>query len=642
MTSSTDTPSIPEVATRLRSGLRLPEGFTFAASRCGIKQGRPDLGVIVAEPAATAAGAFTQNRVRAACVERDAELVPSDSVKAVLVNSGNANALTGPDGARVNDEIARELASVLEVEDAQVLTCSTGVIGVPLPADIVTRSLPALVAQRGEDPTDFAGAILTTDLCTKVAHVELKIPGFDAPIRMLGVAKGSGMIHPDMATTLAFVCTDAAVAPDVLQDALIASLEGTFNAISVDGDTSTNDTVIALAGGASGVRISGDAALSVFRAGLTAVLRSLADQVVRDGEGATRMLEAEVTGAPSRVAARCIARGIVSSSLVKCSVFAGQPDFGRIAMAVGQAAHEHDLHVDPTRMTIAAQGVELLTPDGPALTSSDVARRLRDPVVRWTVDLGQGDHSFVARGCDLSYDYVRINADESTQIEVSPGGAVRRNVSLGAYSPRLKHQLLVEGLGYVRSFTGLKLQVYVAPNVGGPDLAENLAKDLELCLDAGLRPLVIVPNEAAATRIHDHMNAAGHFSSAVVPDPMRIGQLLDRGHLCVLVRPSPDPAAVVDLAIKLGVQKLVTLTGEPGLRDAKGVVQRLSPEAFLMGLERGRFDATHADTLVLARHATTRGVAALHVLDARIPHAIVGELFTTEGIGSLITRQVVA
>jgi len=631
----------PKVSTRLDGPVAMPKGFSWAAGRCGIKQGRPDLGVILSQPPAAAAGCLTQNLVRAPCVTRNASLLPGESIGAVLVNSGNANALNGRKGTSTNEQIAAELATLLDVPPAAVLTASTGSIGHPLPVDLVVRALPTLLEQRGADAAGFAKAILTTDTCTKVAHLSVVLPGCDRPISVLGVAKGSGMIHPNMATTLGFVCTDAGIATPVLQGMLSGIVSDTFNAITVDGDMSTNDMVIALANGASGVEVT-DAQQDAMRVALMAVVDSLAEQVARDGEGATRLLEVEVTGAPDRAMARAIARGVCSSSLVKCSVFAGQPDFGRIACAAGQAATENGIPLDPDRMTIGAQGIVLYSPQGPeTVRTADVLRRLRDDVVRWTVDLGSGDASFVARGCDLSYDYVRINADEESHLEESAEGTQVRNPSLGAYSPRLRHQLLVEGLTYVRRFTALKMLVYVPPTVGGVGLPENLAQDLALCLDAGLRPAIAVPTEAAAELLRKRVSEAGHFTSSVAPDPTRLSRLLDRGHLCVLVKPQPDPAGIVDLAIKIGAQKLIMLTNESGLRDSHGHVQRVSPENLLMGLQRGRFDPTHADTLVLARHAMTRGVPALHLVDARLPHAIVGELFTDDGIGSLITRQTI-
>lgn len=635
--------SLPPVATELGSEVRLPGGFRFGAVRCGIKQGRPDLGLCRSEQPAAAAGVFTRNPARAACVERDAALVPGHRVQAVVINSGNANAMTGPEGERSNEAIARESAAALGVEPAQVLTLSTGVIGVPLPADLVTRALPALLDEAGPDPMPMARAILTTDTTTKVAAVSLTLPGASAPVSVLGIAKGSGMIHPDMATTLGLVCTDAAVAPEALQALLRAEIDQTFNAICVDGDTSTNDAVLMLANGHSGVHVDEPTTLAALAEATRAVLASLARQVVLDGEGATRLLEVEVTGAPDAAAARAIARGVCRSSLVKCSTFAGHPDWGRVAAAVGQVVLERALDLDPRQITIEAQDIELYTPAGPSVgvKLSELNRRMRDTTIRWRVDLRRGDARARALGCDLSYDYIRINADEAQQIEVSHDGVVSRNLGLSSYSPRLKHQLLVDGLAYVRRFVGLRMMVYVPPQALVPGLVDNLAQDLELCLDASLRPLLIVPSEDVAGRIQAHVAASGHFCAPVAPDPSAINRLLDRGHLCVLVRERPVPHAVIDLAIKLGMQKVITMGAERGLRDAHGFVQRLSPETFTMGHERGRFVADNPDLLVLAKHATTRGIPALHLIDARLPHSLVGELFTDEGIGTLITRQTI-
>lgn len=640
------TPTVVTVLDPQKPQEWLPLEFRFGAVRCGIKQGRADLGLVRSTRPAACAGAFTRSPARAACVERDASLLPSREIVAVVVNSGNANAMTGLEGEQANAEVASETATALGVAPSQVLTMSTGIIGVPLPADLVVRALPSLLDESGTDPMGFATAILTTDTTTKVAAVSLTLPGPDAGsgtvVRLLGIAKGSGMIHPNMATTLGFVCTDAGVAPELLQRLLAAGIDDTFNGICVDGDTSTNDSVVVLANGAAEAFVEGPAAEAAFAAALHAVLASLARQVVTDGEGATRLMEVEVKGAPDARTARLVGRGVCRGSLVKCSTFAGDPNWGRIAAAVGQVVLEHELPVDPRQMTIAAQGIELYTPQGPSagVKTAEVNRRMRDATVRWTIDLHRGDASYLALGCDLSYDYVRINADDAPQIEVSHDGVVRRNLSLASYSPRLKHQLLVDGLAYVRRFMGLRMMVYVPPLAQEPPgLVDNLAQDLELCLDANLRPLLIVPSERMAQGVHERMKGTGHYSAPVAPDPSTINRLLDRGHLCVLVRDRPVPHAVVDLAIKLGMGKLIAMGAEQGLRDAHGFVQRLSPENFLMGLERDRFSTTNPDLLVLAKHAATRGVPALHLVDVRLPHALVGELFTDEGIGTLITRQ---
>lgn len=613
-------------------GAAVPLGFTFAGGRCGIKQTRPDLGVILSDRPASAAGVFTVNRVQAACVVRNAGMLPRSSVRGVIVNSGNANAMTGVEGDEANVAMAQILADATGTGPGEILTASTGSIGVPLSSQLIHDATPGLVAEAKPDPRPFAGAIVTTDTHPKMAHGQ-------APrgYRAFGAAKGSGMIHPNMATTLGFVCTDAALDDKVLQELLREAVRDTFNAICVDGDTSTNDMVLVLANGASGITVQTPEERAEFLALLRGVLGDLARQVAADGEGATRLLEVEVSGAPSPESAQAMARGVTRSNLVKCSVFAGQPEWGRVASAVGQAAAAVGIDLDLTRMTIAVQGITLYDREGPRGKTAEVRRAMKNTDVRWTIDLGLGEHAFTAYGCDLSYDYVRINADESKQIEANRGRGAR-SMTLAAYSPRLKHQLLVEGLAYVRRFTGLRAMIYVQPSELLMDPIPSLAQDLELCLDAGLKPLAIVPDSEGAHAIQRHMQQVGQFTAIVPPDPVTISNFLDRGHLCIMVKETRAPDAIVDLALKLGIHKLIAMGACQGLTDAHGVVQRISPDTLLAGLERNRFDSSDPDLLVLARHAASRGIPALHIVDVREPHSVVGELFTDEGVGTLITR----
>ncbi len=634
------------VASEIADDFAGPRGFSFAGIHAGIKQTRSDLGVILSAPPACAAGCFTKNPVRAACVVRDAALLPSTCVQAVIVNSGNANAMSGADGAAVNQGMADDLAVLLGCPSDAVLTSSTGMIGVPLNGTVIRKALPGLLSRVSNDPMPFAGAILTTDTCTKIAHTKVMLPGASEPISLLGVAKGSGMIHPNMATTLSYVCTDAAVAPGLLHKLVEQSLDYSFNAITVDGDTSTNDSIIVLANGASGVHVEAPDAVETFHAALKQVLRSLAMQVARDGEGATRLLEVEVQGAVDHAAAKVIARGIVRGSLFKCSVFAGEANWGRLVTAAGQAACEHGISLDPATVSIWAQGIPLvergsITREHPP--GGDLGRRLREPTVRWVIDLGAGNASFVAFGCDLSYDYVRINADEYLQVEISPNGTVSRNLSLAAYSPRLKHQLLVDGLAYVRKFAGLRALVYVRGAVATkPELVASFARDMELCIDAGLKSVVVVPDLSLANTLVEHMQSTGHFAVNIPRDAATLGTWLDRGHLCVVVEGRPDPGAIVELAIKAGIHKMIALGDSQGLMDATGLVSLLSPDVLQNGLDRGRFGANNdAEMVALSRHAAVLGVPALHLIDGRVPHAVVAELFTDQGIGTLVTRQTI-
>jgi glutamate N-acetyltransferase/amino-acid acetyltransferase len=653
----TETIPVLRLSTSLDAPLALPAGFAFAGVHAGIKRSRKDLGLIrCTSPAgANAAGVFTRNLVRAACVDRCASLLPASGIRAVLVNSGNANAMTGAAGVAINQAMAEAAAKPLETPSSAVLTCSTGVIGVPLDTRKIVEAMPSLCAELSDDPRGFATAILTTDTVTKVAHGELRVRGESGElgvVKLFGVAKGSGMIHPNMATTLGYVCTDAVIAPAQLHALLREAIEPTFNAITVDGDTSTNDTVLALASGESGVEIRDAKALAQFGAALEAVLRSLAEQIARDGEGATRLLEIEVRGAPNTAIAKAIARGCCRSSLFKCSVFAGEAaGWGRLGAAAGQAALEAGfVELDRADIEIDAQRIPLVRAGAPVGFGGEPegspdwgerARRLREPTLRWEVRVGNGPGSFTALGCDFSYDYVRINADEALQMVIGSQGQVGRNVGLDSYTPILKHQLLVDGLSYVRRFTGLRVMVHLSGSAAvKPMLLASVARDLELMLSAELRVLVVVSDADVLTGLRNDFSDGAYRLAEVPNDPARISARLDRGQACVLIQSRPDPGELVALAVRLGLAKLLSLADDQGLRDAGGLVSELSPEQALVGLDRGRFTTDADENLAFARHAARQGLAALHLIDGRMPHALVAELFTEQGVGTLITRQV--
>jgi glutamate N-acetyltransferase/amino-acid acetyltransferase len=651
----TETIPVLRLSTSLDAPLALPAGFAFAGVHAGIKRSRKDLGLIrCTSPAgANAAGVFTRNLVRAACVDRCASLLPASGIRAVLVNSGNANAMTGAAGVAINQAMAEAAAKPLETPSSTVLTCSTGVIGVPLDTRKIVEAMPSLCAELSDDPRGFATAILTTDTVTKVAHGELRVRGESGElgvVKLFGVAKGSGMIHPNMATTLGYVCTDAVIAPTQLHALLREAIETTFNAITVDGDTSTNDTALVLASGESGVEIRDPQALAQFGAALQTVLRSLAEQIARDGEGATRLLEIQVRGAPNTAIAKAIARGCCRSSLFKCSVFAGEAaGWGRLGAAAGQAALEAgffeldraDVEIDAQRIPLVRKGAPVGFDGEAAPDLGELARRLREPTVRWEVRVGDGPGTFTALGCDFSYDYVRINADEALQMVIGSQGQVGRNVGLDSYTPILKHQLLVDGLSYVRRFTGLRVMVHLSGSAAvKPMLLASVARDLELMLSAELRVLVVVSDADVLTGLRNDFSDGAYRLAEVPNDPARISARLDRGQACVLIQSRPDPGELVALAVRLGLAKLLSLADDQGLRDAGGLVSELSPEQALVGLDRGRFTTDADENLAFARHAARQGLAALHLIDGRMPHALVAELFTEQGVGTLITRQV--
>ena len=396
----------------------MPRGFSFSATHCGLKRSRLDLGILVSETTAAAAAVFTTNRVFAAPVAASrAHLKKSrQQMRAVIVNSGNANCCTHDDGYPASIATAEKLAGELGGLDAsQILVCSTGVIGPPLRVEKILLAVPQLVTTRSAEPgafEEFARAIMTTDLRPKWAAAKCRIGG--QQVRLLGCAKGSGMIQPNMATMLAFIATDASIAAPLLQRALRSVVGRTFNSITVDGDTSTNDTVAVLANGQSDTpKISGAASAGYksFCNALERVCRALAISIVEDGEGAQRVIEIEVRGAPSDRAADQVARTIANSPLVKTAFAGADPNWGRILAAAGRSGASFD----PGKTNIWIGGVAVCR-GGRELTFDESAahEKMLTKYVPIRVDLGSGSASARIWTCDFTQEYVHINSSYRT------------------------------------------------------------------------------------------------------------------------------------------------------------------------------------------------------------------------------------
>lgn len=395
----------------------LPRGFRFAATACGLKKtGALDLAIFSSDVPASAAAVFTQNLVVAApVVISKAHLRASKGrMRAVVVNAGNANCATGPAGFAAAQRTVNETAKRLGCKPQEVFVCSTGVIGVPLPVDKILRAVPLLARHRRPSARSFAElslAICTTDTRPKTAAASFKMAG--KRIHLVGCAKGAGMIHPNMATTLAFVTTDASIAPALLQKTLHEVTARTFNVISIDGDTSTNDTLLVLANGAAGAPSikSGTAAHRAFTAALEEVCHSLALQIVADGEGAQRVIEIAVRGAKTEAAARRIAETIATSSLVKTAFAGGDPNWGRIFAAAGRSG----ISFDPARVDITMAGVPVLRRGQPLdFNERAVSNRLLAEHVPIVVHLHAGSAAARYWTCDFTAEYVRINASYRT------------------------------------------------------------------------------------------------------------------------------------------------------------------------------------------------------------------------------------
>lgn len=395
----------------------VPRGFSFAATHCGLKKAKLDLAILVSEVPASAAAMFTTNRVKAApVVASQLNLRKSKHrMRAVIVNSGNANCCTGSAGlsaaAATTLKVARELD---RLDQTQVLVCSTGVIGVPLRWQKIINAVRPLVASRKPSAgafEQFARAIMTTDTRPKWAAAQCRILGKTA--RIIGCTKGAGMIQPNMATILGFLATDAAVSPNMLTRALRPVVERTFNAITVDGDTSTNDTVVLLANGESGARIiaSENGDFKRFSAALERVCKSLALQIVADGEGAQRVIEVEVRNAPTQRAAKQIALTIANSPLVKTALAGADPNWGRILAAAGRAGVDFDFE----RVDITLAGIRVCRRGGEHPFNERIAhRKMLARYVPIVVDLRSGRGRAQIWTCDFTAAYVHINASYRT------------------------------------------------------------------------------------------------------------------------------------------------------------------------------------------------------------------------------------
>jgi glutamate N-acetyltransferase/amino-acid N-acetyltransferase len=411
---------------KLRSSpekIRLPRGFSFAAVAAGIKvSGRPDLALVEAAGGATAAALFTNNRVVAAPVEvgRRSLLSTGGRVRAIVVNSGNANCATGRAGIRACEQVCRDAGELFGVPAAEVFPSSTGIIGVRLPAEKIRVKLPELLARRSPSHRGvqaFARAIMTTDTRAKISSARFRASSSESSsegskeVTVLGIAKGAGMIHPQLATMLVYLFTDVSASSRELQPLLREACDQSLNCISIDGDTSTNDTVLLLASGASGARVRDARTRKKLSAALTAVCQSLAEQILSDGEGVQHVIRLFVEQAWSREEALLVARTIAHSMLVKTAWAGADPNWGRILAAVGRCGAP----IDPSRVQIFIGEQRVCRKGiGCVFDERQAHRDLAQAVCDIRVQLGRGQQAVRFLTTDLTAEYVRINADYST------------------------------------------------------------------------------------------------------------------------------------------------------------------------------------------------------------------------------------
>jgi glutamate N-acetyltransferase/amino-acid N-acetyltransferase len=387
-----------------------PKGFRAAGVHCGIKREKPDLALLVSEVPASAAGVFTTNKVKAAPVRYTQRAIAGGHAQAVVVNSGNANACTGQKGFADSEEMAKLSGEALGLDPGLVLVASTGVIGIPLPMDAIRSGIPLAARELSTDGSAAAHAILTTDNFPKTAAARLEVGGVAVTIG--GMAKGAGMIHPNMATTLGFLTTDASVPPAVLRGALKRAIAASFNSITVDGDTSTNDTVLLLANGrAGGAPITNGEDLVRFTAALTLVAGELARMVVRDGEGATKLVEISVEEASSDLEAHQAAMTVANSLLVKTALHGGEPNWGRILAALGRSGVE--MREETTDVAFGDLAVVRGGLGVPGVWDA-AAAALEEKEISVRIRLGIGSGAAKVWTCDLSEEYVRVNGSYTT------------------------------------------------------------------------------------------------------------------------------------------------------------------------------------------------------------------------------------
>lgn len=402
---------LPASIIEITGGITAAAGFKAAGIQAGIKlTGKPDLALLFSENPCIAAGTFTRNAIRASSVDWCEKLLPSSGIHAVICNSGCANACTGERGQTDTELMAKLAGDVLGVRKEAVLVASTGVIGKPLPMEKIQSALPELSKKlSSEGGKDFSTAIMTTDTKEKQSAVRVETP--QGIFSVGGTAKGSGMIHPNMATMLGFICTDARIGSELLDKTVKQTIDRTFNNLTVDGDTSTNDMVLVLANGASAVSISSESDLLLFEKALFTVCNDLCKQIAADGEGATKRVEINVTGAQNEKDAKMAAKAVATSNLTKCALFGNDPNWGRIACAVGYSGAQFSKE----KISILLCKVPVFKGMQPVpFDESNLHNLLKSGVVTIDIDLGLGSFSAVAHTCDFSYDYVKINAEYRT------------------------------------------------------------------------------------------------------------------------------------------------------------------------------------------------------------------------------------
>ncbi len=684
-------------------------GFLFAGLHAGIKPFKKDLALVVSESPCSAAAALTINKAKAAPVEDMLRRLPMAGARAVLINSGNANALTGQEGLDDVAELCAATGKVLDVSADTVLMASTGVIGQRLPKVKIIDAIPRLKGLLKTAPEMAAEAILTTDTHIKVASRVVRLGRKEG--RITALCKGSGMIAPQLASTIAVICTDVALSPAMLQRALVGSMDGSFNNLTVDNDMSTNDAVLALANGQLGNPeiTEPTAEFELFAAQLQSLCVELAREVAKDGEGATKLLEVRVTNAPTRAIATDLARSVAGSTLVKAAVFGADPNWGRILATVGARCGSQSYDVKPAEAKVTVQGVVVFdrkptfdpaipppavanndANEGPSVPGHQSLRaRMRSPEVLVEIDLRAGVEASVGWGCDLSYDYVKINADYTSLLVPTADGSVQKDDRLTNYSPKFKVTLVKEALTYISRFADKRVVIKLGRQAMGKDsLRAAIVEDVNLLRAVGLVPILVHGESPEGTSKGDshskEMILSGQTNTELVTMLNRTGvhaiglsgmdasfmkgrrvgeglpgevvnvnadlleMFLQRSYVPVVspvgflddgstIPLEPDQVAS-EIAVTARASKLVYLVGGPGFVERDELLGQINTTVLREKAEKGVFNRNLTRKAKWSISAIERGVERVHVIDARTPHSIIAEFFTDQGIGSLVTH----
>ena len=400
----------------ITGGICAAKGYKAAGIHCGIRKNKSkkDLSLIISEKPASAAAVYTTNLVKGAPLLVTKKHISNGVAQAIICNSGNANTCNS-NGIEIAEQTCKLVAEALQMDKTDIVVASTGVIGQPLDIAPIKAAIPSLVASLGDNSDAAAEGIMTTDTTKKEIAVEFELDG--KTCRIGGIAKGSGMIHPDMATMLVFITTDCAISSEMLRKALSSDIKDTFNMVSVDGDTSTNDMVTVLANGMAGnieINSEGDA-FNIFMKALNTVTVYLCRAIAGDGEGATKLLECKVHGAAASETAKTVAKSVICSSLTKAAMFGADANWGRVLCAIGYSKGNVDVSKIDVAFTSAA-GTVAVCKNGAGITFSEELAKtiLTEGEITIDINLNSGSYSSTAWGCDLTYDYVKINGDYRT------------------------------------------------------------------------------------------------------------------------------------------------------------------------------------------------------------------------------------